>query len=217
MRTNSTLAAPPVDFIRPAPGPDVRLGEAPDRPTRSRRETSRCRLDLASTMAAEIDKLRAHARVLTRSRADADDLVQDAIERGLRYQGAFVPGTNLGAWLRRILRNRFVDSIRERQRDRRLEIAYSTMVDSTADPPDADDGPTPPPSPEALDRAIQRLPEKLRTTFIGRERQGLSYRALSERLGVPVKTVGVRLLRARRALCLLLTENGHRSSGGEES
>ncbi len=55
-----------------------------------------------------IPKLRAYAIVLTRSTSDADDLVQDTLLRAWRYREGFTQGTNLKAWLFRILRNEFL-------------------------------------------------------------------------------------------------------------
>jgi RNA polymerase sigma-70 factor (ECF subfamily) len=59
-------------------------------------------------MIALIPKMRAYAMVLTRSPADADDLVQDTLLRAWRFREGFATGTNLKAWLFRILRNEFL-------------------------------------------------------------------------------------------------------------
>ncbi|MEJ7715964.1 MAG: sigma factor [Thermoleophilaceae bacterium] len=60
-------------------------------------------------------KLRIQAMALTRNRAAADDLVQDAICNALSAHGSFVSGTNFPAWMYRILRNRFISNGRKRQ------------------------------------------------------------------------------------------------------
>lgn len=64
-------------------------------------------------MIAQIPVLRAHALMLTGSGAAADDLVQDALMRAWRFRSGFEPGTNLRAWMFRILRNEFFTRIRK--------------------------------------------------------------------------------------------------------
>ena len=59
-----------------------------------------------------IPPLRAYARSLTKSGVRADDLVQDSLERALRYRHQFIPGSSLRAWVFRIMRNKFADDLR---------------------------------------------------------------------------------------------------------
>ena len=64
---------------------------------------------------AILPKLRVQALALTRNRAAAEDLVQDAVCNALSAQDSFIPGTNFAAWMHRILRNRFISNLRKRR------------------------------------------------------------------------------------------------------
>src|ERR1700760_3809377 len=64
---------------------------------------------------AILPKLRVQALALTRNRAAAEDLVQDAVCNALSAQDSFIPGTNFAAWMHRILRNRFISNLRRRR------------------------------------------------------------------------------------------------------
>src|SRR5512133_2492959 len=81
----------------------------------------------AEDLVAVLPRLRVQALALTRNRADADDLVQAAVTNALAAKASFMPGTNFGAWMYRILRNRFL-SDRRRARE---------MVDVEDAPPEA--------------------------------------------------------------------------------
>src|SRR5947208_17199901 len=62
-----------------------------------------------------LPKLRVQALALTRNRAAAEDLVQDAGCNALSAHESFIPGTNFAAWMHRILRNRFISNLRKRR------------------------------------------------------------------------------------------------------
>ena len=64
---------------------------------------------------AILPKLRVQALALTRNRASAEDLVQDAVCNALSASNSFIPGTNFAAWMHRILRNRFISNLRKRR------------------------------------------------------------------------------------------------------
>src|SRR6185503_5641087 len=68
-----------------------------------------------------LPRLRRFANALTRSPADADDLVQMAIERALRSQCQWQPGTRLDSWVYRIMRNLWIDTVRSRSRKETFE------------------------------------------------------------------------------------------------
>lgn len=141
-------------------------------------------------------RLRAHALPLTRNRAEAEDLVQDAVALALRGRGKFEPGTSFAAWGHSIPRNRFMSTMRRRRRRRQTgldgEAARATGV---ACPPD-DNG-------LAL-KELPRLPGRLRSAL--REAlllvavQGLSHGEVAAAQGCAGGTAKSRVFRARHLL-----------------
>jgi RNA polymerase sigma-70 factor (ECF subfamily) len=160
---------------------------------------------------AYADTLYNLARYLTGSPTDAEDLVQDTYTRALTAAHQFTPGTNLKAWLFRILRNRFIS----RYRHERLNpiVGGLDTVDPTAQGPDRPDwlrddleldrlrhvvG-------EEIERALLRLSEEARTVVL-LDLEGLSEVEVAQVVGCAVGTVKSRLARARAALRLELTD-----------
>jgi RNA polymerase sigma-70 factor (ECF subfamily) len=147
--------------------------------------------------------LRLRAKRLARDEAVADDLVQDTIERALRFEGSFRPGTNLRAWLSQILFSVFVTRCRRQRRERRA-------LDSLTTDPCAWTHRDPSPEMRSLtprvEGAIRALPEQfssvIRLVDIGEN----SYKDAALTLGVPVGTVMSRLFRGRRLLAEALRE-----------
>jgi RNA polymerase sigma-70 factor, ECF subfamily len=138
---------------------------------------------------------RAHGLCHCRSRAE--DLVQDTLERALRYREKFEPGTNLRAWLHQILFNLFVSSHRRRQRERQTLERYAEEAMNTwrHEPEPAMTASLP-----VLERALGALPERLATVVRLVDLDELSYREAATQLSVPIGTVMSRLCRARRRL-----------------
>ena len=140
------------------------------------------------------------ARWLTRSTNDAEDVVQDACERALRYFDAF-RGGDAKAWFLTIVRHACYDWIK---RNRPAEIApgEADAIDDAADP----DGVTPEQAvmrqatTAALDEAIASLPASYREVLILRELEDLSYKEIARVADIPVGTVMSRLARARGLL-----------------
>ena len=117
-------------------------------------------------------RLRRLARALTPQGADADDLVQIAIERGLERRGQWRPGTRLDAWMFTIMKNAWIDETRVRTR-RLRQSAPPEVAETVADPlvPSLElrmEG-------EAVRRAIGRLPEEQRMAVALVLVEGLSY------------------------------------------
>jgi RNA polymerase sigma-70 factor (ECF subfamily) len=152
---------------------------------------------LAADIDSELPALFAQARRLCRSRAEAQDLVQDTVERALCFADTFERGTNLKAWLRQVLRSIFVTRCRRRQRER---LALERLTHD----PCAWTRPDPAPEMEALSprvhEALGALPDKFRSVVSMVDLGGLSYREAAAEMGVPVGTVMSRLFRARRML-----------------
>jgi RNA polymerase sigma-70 factor (ECF subfamily) len=139
------------------------------------------------------------ARWLTGNTADAEDVVQDAYLRAFRYLDTF-RGDNFRVWLLSIVRNSFLDWLKDNRSSRQL-----------FQPAPADLEPTDPsPGPEAmllervdsetLGNLMAQLPAEYREVLILREIEDLSYKEIAVVTGVPAGTVMSRLSRARLAL-----------------
>ncbi len=156
-----------------------------------------------------LDALYRTALRMTRSESDAEDLVQETYIRAFRFRDQFTPGTNLKAWLFRILTNTFINQYRRRAArpneteldDVEESILYRQMRD--VNPGAAS------PDPEAalldgtlsseVKEALEALPEKFRTTVL-LDVEGFSYKEIAELLDIPIGTVMSRLHRGRRFL-----------------
>jgi RNA polymerase sigma-70 factor (ECF subfamily) len=127
--------------------------------------------------------------------AEADDLVQDCIERALRRQDGLQQRDRMGAWLRSILHNVFVDDLR-RRRVRGSMLDVGDLEDDLAlSTPPADRA-----GMQDFYAATMRLSLEHRQILLLVGVESLSYREVSAELGVPVGTVMSRLARARERL-----------------
>jgi RNA polymerase sigma-70 factor (ECF subfamily) len=144
---------------------------------------------------------------LTRNAADAEDLVQETFLRAYRGFHQFHPGTNLKAWLYRILTNTFINSYRKKQRepqtisDDQLEdwYLYSKMAEEGAEP-SAETSVLEALPDEDVQEALQSRPEQFRIAVLLADVEGFSYKEIAEITDVPIGTVMSRLHRGRRAL-----------------
>jgi RNA polymerase sigma-70 factor (ECF subfamily) len=159
---------------------------------------------------------------MTRSPADAEDLVQETYLKAYRAFGSFQAGTNLKAWLYKILTNTFINSYRsKKRRPEQTEIEdvedlylYRRLggLEGAAASRSAEE--------EVLDhftdadvkRAIESLPEQFRLAVLLADVEGFSYKEIADILDIPIGTVMSRLHRGRRALQKALFEFG-RSRG----
>jgi RNA polymerase sigma-70 factor, ECF subfamily len=139
------------------------------------------------------------ARWIMRNDTDAEDAVQDACLRALRFIGG-LRGADGKVWLLKIVRNTCYSRLgRDRRRD--LETEFDEDVHSAQGAP-AD--------PETLllrsrdsatiNRALDELPDEFREALVMRELEGLSYKEIADIAGLPLGTVMSRLARARRRL-----------------
>ncbi|HEY8617350.1 sigma-70 family RNA polymerase sigma factor [Phenylobacterium sp.] len=141
-----------------------------------------------------IPKLRAYAIVLTRSVTDADDLVQDALLRAWRYRSGYTPGTNVKAWLFRILRNEFLNKVQNAGRmtedpdgklaaqlvsapEQELNLRYKELMGGLAS-----------------------LSEDTREALLLTVGAGFTYEQAAQVCGCPIGTIKSRVNRARDAL-----------------
>ena len=166
---------------------------------------------VASEALAYVDTLHNLARYLTGNETDAEDLVQETYARALGGDHQFTPGTNLKAWLFRILRNTFVSSYR-RQRHNPAVGGLDTV---DADAQGAADGPwllgdieldrLRKVVAEEIEAALMTLSEDARTVIL-LDLEGLTEVEVAEVVGCAVGTVKSRLARARAALRLKLRD-----------
>lgn len=143
---------------------------------------------------------------ITRNPSDAEDLVQETMAKAYRAFHQFEPGTNLRAWLHRIMANTGTSTFRKRQREPQQSL-YGDIQDVPAQ-----DGPRSQVArsaeAEALERmpdsgimrALKELPEEFRTPVYLADVEGYGYNEIAARLGIPLGTVTSRLHRGRMKL-----------------
>ena len=154
--------------------------------------------ELRASLLKAIPHLRAFAISLTGKMDQADDLVQEAIMRGLGHLDSFTPGTDLQAWLFTILRNLFYTSLRKRRRE--VEDPDGMMAGMLSAPPeqhgrlDLDD----------LRTALGRLSVEQREALLLVGAEGMSYEEAAAICEVNIGTIKSRINRARTRLAELL-------------
>lgn len=146
-----------------------------------------------------LDSLYRYARWLTKDRSEAEDLVQEAYLKGLRGYQSFIAGSNIRAWMFRILRNTFLTSrtglraVPPVSLDEQPEIAESIADRETPESNFLQRA-----NAEALRRAIEDLPPDFREVLLLCDVEGMRYKEIAEALSIPMGTVTSRLLRARQ-------------------
>lgn len=155
-----------------------------------------------------LDRLYGAALRMTRNPADAEDLVQDTFARAYEKFAQYTPGTNLKAWLYRIMTNLYINQYRKAQREPRQ--TYGDGVEDWQLSEVASHSPVGLRSAEAeaLDRipnqtvqaALMQLPEDRRLAVYLADVEGFAYREIAEIMDCPVGTVMSRLHRGRAQL-----------------
>jgi RNA polymerase sigma-70 factor (ECF subfamily) len=172
-------------------------------PMRPSASEAAARPSFEALIATHRPALLGRARSLCRGHVDADDLVQDVLERAWRNYERVRDGAAARAWLFQILNNAFIDRVRAQR--------SAPPTDHIDDVPVA--GPEPAGESPAwsqlsatdLDAAIARLPDDVRDIYRAHAFEGRDYETIARQLGMPKNTVGTRLLRARKLLRALLS------------
>jgi RNA polymerase sigma-70 factor (ECF subfamily) len=160
-----------------------------------------------------VDQLFGAAMRYTRNRADAEDLVQDAMAKAYAAFHQYQPGTNLRAWLYRVLSTTYINTYRKKQR-RPQEVSADGVRANLDDAGDfslfdrLEGGSSPSAEFEVMQRlpaeavkaALDDLPEQFRTAVYLADVEGFSYAEIAEIMETPIGTVMSRLHRGRTAL-----------------
>nr|WP_309106576.1 sigma-70 family RNA polymerase sigma factor [Arthrobacter sp.] len=214
--TPAALAAAGEEAGQPAPEPevDVESESAEERRLRFERDAMQY-----------VDQLYSAAMRMARNPADAEDLVQEAYTKAFSAFHQYKPGTNLKAWLYRILTNTYINLYRKRQReplqsntdtieDWQLARAgshtstglRSAEVEALDHLPDSD-----------VKRALQAIPEEFRLAVYFADVEGFAYKEISDIMNTPIGTVMSRLHRGRKMLRDMLAdyaaERGFKAAG----
>jgi RNA polymerase sigma-70 factor (ECF subfamily) len=156
-----------------------------------------------------LDSLYSAALRMTRNPADAEDLIQETMLRAYRAFERFEPGTNIRAWLFRIMTNAYINTYRKRQREP-VKVPQDDVEEFDLYQELKDHDPQFSITPETivLDSlfeadiltAIDELPEQFRLAVVLSDIEGFTYAEMAEIMDVPMGTVMSRLHRGRRAL-----------------
>jgi len=179
------------------------------------RNSDQNRAEFEKLALEHLDPMYSAALRLTKSSRDAEDLVQDAFVRAFRFFDKFERGTNIKAWLLKILTNTFINSYRRRTKERAIVdsgeneavselFAGQGAVERAANPEQSlfdrvlcDD----------ILKAVDQLPLDFRLVVVLADLQELSYKDIAEVIGCPVGTVMSRLFRGRKLLQKMLEQH----------
>ena len=195
LQSNAALLEPA------APISDSGLAESSGAPLATDNPLPLTEAEFWAEIQARLPSFQRYARSLTRSANDAEDLVQDTLERLCVKREQYQRGSKFSAWAMTVMKNIFLDHRRRRQRWT-VEVDVEAVVDARCFA-----------TPAQEDRivvreacaALAKLPASQRDVLMLNVFDGLSYEVIGARLGIPVGTVRSRLFRARTALAKALS------------
>ncbi len=174
--------------------------------------------DFSSAQLPYRDQLFKTALRLTRSVEESEDLLQETYLKAYRHYHQFTEGTNLKAWLFRILKNTFINGYR-RNRNRPQMLDFDELRDSGED---FEAGVPMSQNPETdylgqeldheIREALMALPHHYRMAVLMVDLQGLSYQEVADALAVPIGTIMSRLYRGRKKIERALLNYGRRTN-----
>jgi len=163
-----------------------------------------------------LGELYASALRLTKQKENAEDLVSEVYTKAWKAIGQFEPGTNLRAWLYKILTNTYINHYRKKKREPAMVELDKPVENNGGQEPVSlydhlvETNPSPSENPERvltnhfldrdMKRAIESLPEEFRLVVVLADVQSFSYQDIAEMLDIPIGTVRSRLWRGRRLL-----------------
>jgi RNA polymerase sigma-70 factor (ECF subfamily) len=153
-----------------------------------------------------LDPIYRYARWLTRDSVEAEDVVQEAYLKALRGFGGFIQGSNIRAWMFRIVRNTFLTS-RSGLRAVRPVSLEDERIDDIADSATPESHLLLRADVDALRRAIEDLPVEFREVLLLSDVEEMTYKEIADALSVPIGTVTSRLTRARQKIRKVLSQN----------
>jgi RNA polymerase sigma-70 factor (ECF subfamily) len=159
-----------------------------------------------------MDLLYSFALRTTGNPDDAEDLLQETFLKAFRFWDKYEKGTNIRAWLFRIMRNSYINRYRRDSRDRgtvdynEIENFYDSIREGSTDPNDLEKKMYGNMLGDEVTKALDALPEEFRTVVILCDIEGLTYEEIAEFIECPIGTVRSRLHRGRKLLQALLFE-----------
>ena len=159
-----------------------------------------------------MDLLYNYALRMTGNTADADDIVQETYLKAFRFWDKYEKGTNIKAWLFRIMKNSYINRYRKESKEPdtvdydEVKNFYNTIKDDSTDTDDLGERMFGNLLSDEVAKALESLPVDFRTVVILCDIEGLTYEEIADFVEIPIGTVRSRLHRGRKMLRIKLFE-----------